>query len=66
MQDHDRLDDLRAHGRMHWLDGAQAWRAEPDEVMQALVAQGFEEWDQDFDLKIRPARQHIRNAQVQA
>jgi hypothetical protein len=43
MHEHDRLDDLRAHGRMHWLDSAQAWRAEPDEVMRALTAQGFEE-----------------------
>ena len=48
MQDHDRLDDLRAHGRMHWLDGALAWRAEPDEVMQALVAQGFEEYKREI------------------
>jgi hypothetical protein len=43
MHEHDRLDELRADGRMHWLDGAQAWRAEPDEVMRALAAQGFEE-----------------------
>ena len=41
--EHDRIDDLRARGRMHWLDGAQAWRAEPDEVLRALAAQGFEE-----------------------
>lgn len=43
MHEHDPLDDLRAHGRMHWLDGVQAWQAEPDEVLRALTAQGFEE-----------------------
>jgi hypothetical protein len=43
MQERDRLDDLRADGRMQWLDDAQAWRAEPDDVMHALAAQGFEE-----------------------
>ncbi len=43
MHEHDRLDDLRAHGRMHWLDDAQAWRAEPDEVMRALADQGYQE-----------------------
>jgi hypothetical protein len=43
MQDIDRLDQLRAKGRMHWLDDVQAWRAEPDEVVRALAAQGFEE-----------------------
>ena len=43
MHEHDRLDDLRAHGRMHWLNDAQAWRAEPDEVMRALADQGYQE-----------------------
>lgn len=37
------LDQLQEHGRMRWIDGAQGWRAEPDEVVSALAASGFEE-----------------------
>jgi hypothetical protein len=47
MQGNDRLTQLREHGRMHWLDDAQAWRAEPDEVVGALTAQGFEEYKRE-------------------
>ena len=43
MEGATRLDQLREHGRMHWIDGAQGWRAEPDEVVNALAASGFEE-----------------------
>jgi hypothetical protein len=42
MPDIDRLDQLRAKGRTHWLDDVQAWRAEPAEVVHALAAQGFD------------------------
>ena len=41
------LDGLRHDGRMRWLDGAQGWRAEPDEVVSALAAQGFEEYTRE-------------------
>jgi hypothetical protein len=47
MEANDRLDQLREHGRMHWLDDTQAWRAEPDEVLSALSAQGFEEYKRE-------------------
>jgi len=43
MERSDRLEELREVGRMHWIDGAQGWRAEPDEVVNALTASGFEE-----------------------
>jgi hypothetical protein len=43
MERADRLEELREIGRMHWIDAAQGWRAEPDEVMNALTACGFEE-----------------------
>jgi hypothetical protein len=43
MEHTDRLNELRAYGRMQWLDGAQGWRAEPDDVVDALAAQGFQE-----------------------
>jgi len=28
---------------MQWLDGARGWRAEPDDVVKALAADGFQE-----------------------
>ena len=37
------LHELREHGRMQWLDNARGWRAEPDDVMNALTADGFQE-----------------------
>jgi hypothetical protein len=43
MERSDRLEELREVGRMHWIDGAQGWRAEPDDVVNALTASGFEE-----------------------
>ena len=43
VEQHDRLNELREYGRMHWLEGAHAWRAEPDDVMNALAADGFQE-----------------------
>ena len=38
-----RLDDLREHGRMQWLTEARGWRAEPDEIVNALAADGYQE-----------------------
>lgn len=43
MESSERLNELREYGRMHWLDRAQAWRAEPDDVVNALAADGFQE-----------------------
>ena len=37
------LHELREHGRMQWLDNARGWRAEPDDVVNALTADGFQE-----------------------
>jgi hypothetical protein len=37
------LHGLREDGRMQWLDGARGWRAEPDDVVNALTADGFQE-----------------------
>jgi hypothetical protein len=42
------LDQLREFGRMHWLDAAQGWRVEPDEVVRALTAEGFEEYKREI------------------
>jgi len=43
MESSERLNELRDGGRMHWLDHAQAWRAEPDDVTNALAADGYQE-----------------------
>lgn len=41
------LDELREAGRIRWSSSAQAWTAEPDEVMAALVREGFEEYKRE-------------------
>ena len=42
------LNDLREGGRMRWVDGARGWHAEPDEVVNALAADGFEEYKREI------------------
>ena len=41
MSGSDRLLELRRGGRMHWT--GQGWLAEPEEVMEALARDGFQE-----------------------
>ncbi len=41
------LDQLREFGRMRWLEAAHGWRAEPDEVVGALAAEGFDEYKRE-------------------
>lgn len=43
MEELNRLNDLRAHGRMAWSDQACGWVADPEEIVQALSNEGFEE-----------------------
>jgi hypothetical protein len=43
MEGTNRLAELREYGRMEWLDGARGWRAEPEDVAEALAADGFQE-----------------------
>jgi hypothetical protein len=43
MEETHGLHELREYGRMQWLDGARGWRAEPDDVVNALTADGFQE-----------------------
>lgn len=35
--------DLRQAGRLKWAAGPGAWQAEPEDVVQALTGEGFEE-----------------------
>jgi hypothetical protein len=48
MEGTHRLNDLREGGRMHWVDAARGWHAEPDEVVSALAADGFEEYKREI------------------
>ena len=41
MQGPDRLMELCRGGRMHWT--GEGWLAEPDEVVEALAREGFQE-----------------------
>ena len=43
MESSDRLNELREFGRMQWLDAARGWRAEPDDIVNALAADGYQE-----------------------
>src|SRR6267142_1183903 len=40
MEGTNRLHELRESDRMQWLDGARGWRAEPDDVVNALATGG--------------------------
>ena len=37
------LDELRGHGRMTWIEAEQGWVAAPEEIVNALSSDGFEE-----------------------
>ena len=43
MEGTNRLHELRDSDRMQWLDAAHGWRAEPDDVVNALAADGYQE-----------------------
>ena len=37
------LDELRGHGKMTWIEAEQGWVAAPEEIVNALSNDGFEE-----------------------
>jgi len=37
------LDELRGHGKMTWIEAEQGWVAAPEEIVNALSSDGFEE-----------------------
>jgi hypothetical protein len=41
------IDDLRANGRIQWIEAQRAWVAEPDEVVRALAHSGFSEYKRE-------------------
>ena len=38
-----RLDELRGTGRMAWTDQHRGWLASPEDIVDALTGEGFEE-----------------------
>jgi hypothetical protein len=38
------IEELRATGRMQWIEHRRAWAASPDEIMNALAHGGFNEY----------------------
>src|SRR5207237_1701019 len=43
MQGRNAIDELREQGRMTWIDAEDGWVAAPEDVMDALVNDGFVE-----------------------
>jgi hypothetical protein len=50
------LDELRGHGRMTWMEAEQGWVAAPDEVVNALSSDGFEECKREVTTGRRGSR----------
>ena len=41
------LSELRARGGMTWSDEERAWAARPDDIVDALAQQGFQEYKRE-------------------
>lgn len=56
MQGKNGLSMLRAQGRMTWIDDGHAWVAAPEDIMQALLDDGFEECKREMTTSRRDSR----------
>ncbi len=52
------LDELRGHGRMTWIEAEQGWVAAPEEIVNALSNDGFEECKRE----VTPSRRNGQSA----
>lgn len=41
------IDELRANGRITWIEQQRAWEAQPDEIVSALGRSGFHEYKRE-------------------
>jgi len=41
------IEELRAQGRMTWIEDQRAWVAAPDEIVSALAHSGFNEYKRE-------------------
>ncbi len=47
------INDLRQHGRMRWLGHERGWVASPDEVVNALADEGYQEYKREEARTVR-------------
>jgi hypothetical protein len=47
MQRPERLNELHQTGRLQWIDREHAWSACPDDVVNALASDGFQEYKRE-------------------
>ena len=66
MQPMHGLNELREQGRMTWIEAERGWGAEPEDIVDALSSDGFEECKRETTTSrrdLRPAggvwRQHL-------
>ena len=50
------LDELRGQGRMTWIDAEQGWAGAPEEIVNALSSDGFEECKREVTTSRRDSR----------
>lgn len=56
MLEMDRLAELRGYGRMTWIEAEQGWVATPEEIVNALSSDGFEECKREMTTSRRDSR----------
>jgi hypothetical protein len=50
------LDDLRATGRMTWMEAERGWIAAPEEIVKAFARDGFDECKREVTTSRRDSR----------
>jgi hypothetical protein len=47
MDEINRIDELRRHGRMRWRGDEQGWVGRPEDIVDALARDGFQEYKRE-------------------
>jgi len=66
MQPMHGLNELREQGRMTWIEAERGWGAEPEDIVDALSSDGFEECKRETTTSrrdLRPARRRVAGRQ---
>ena len=56
MQPMHGLNELRKQGRMTWIDEEHGWVAAPEDIMNALSSEGFEECKREMTTSRQDSR----------